>query len=64
VLTRPLGASVADWLGKPVDEGGVGVGSGWVSLGFALVMVIVVAIIRQRRSVAGTAPVAASDLGL
>lgn len=38
VLTRPLGASVADWLGKPVGEGGVGLGAGWVSLGFAAVM--------------------------
>lgn len=43
VLTRPVGASVADWLGKPVAEGGVGVGSGWVSLGFALLMVGLVA---------------------
>lgn len=42
VLTRPLGASVADWLGKPASEGGVGLGSGWVSLGFALVMVALV----------------------
>jgi len=39
VLTRPLGASVADWLGKPVSEGGVGIGSGWVSLVFAVMMV-------------------------
>ena len=32
VLTRPLGASVADWLGKPTKEGGVGLGSGAVGL--------------------------------
>jgi uncharacterized membrane-anchored protein len=32
VVTRPLGASVADWLGKPE---GVGIGSGAVSLIFA-----------------------------
>ncbi|MGO4692276.1 COG4705 family protein [Glaciibacter sp. 2TAF33] len=32
VATRPLGASVADWLGKPTVEGGIGVGSGPVSL--------------------------------
>ena len=49
VLTRPLGASVADWLGKPVNEGGVGIGSGWVSLGFALAMVVLVALMRRRR---------------
>ncbi len=43
VLTRPVGASVADWLGKPVAEGGVGIGSGWVSLTFAVAMVCLVA---------------------
>ena len=32
VLTRPLGSSFADWLGKPSSAGGVGVGSGQVSL--------------------------------
>lgn len=50
VLTRPLGASVADWLGKPVEEGGVGVGSGWVSLGLAVVMVGLVAIMPRPSS--------------
>jgi len=42
VLTRPLGASVADWLGKPTAEGGVGVGSGWIALVFAVAMIVVV----------------------
>jgi uncharacterized membrane-anchored protein len=32
VLTRPVGASVADWLGKPTHSGGLGLGSGLVSL--------------------------------
>jgi uncharacterized membrane-anchored protein len=32
VLTRPVGASVADWLGKPGHAGGLGIGSGLVSL--------------------------------
>ncbi|GAA1960854.1 hypothetical protein [Microbacterium deminutum] len=50
VLTRPLGASVADWLGKPVAEGGMGIGSGWVSLGFALVMVVLVVVMRRTGS--------------
>ncbi len=40
VLTRPLGASVADWLGKPTAEGGIGWGSGPVSLGFATLITI------------------------
>jgi uncharacterized membrane-anchored protein len=36
VLTRPLGASVADWLGKPAKVGGLGLGSGVVTVVFAL----------------------------
>jgi uncharacterized membrane-anchored protein len=44
VLTRPLGASIADGLGKPVSAGGAGLGAGWVSLGFALAMVVIVAV--------------------
>lgn len=36
VLTRPLGASIADWLGKPSESGGLGLGNGLVSLVFAL----------------------------
>lgn len=39
VATRPLGASIADWLGKPNTDGGVGFGSGPVSL--VLVSVII-----------------------
>ena len=31
VLTRPLGASIADWLGKPQGLGGVGYGDGLVT---------------------------------
>jgi uncharacterized membrane-anchored protein len=50
VLTRPLGASVADWLGKPVAEGGVGLGAGWVSLALAVVMVALVCVMSVRRA--------------
>ncbi|HEY1855270.1 MAG TPA: hypothetical protein VGG40_11845, partial [Solirubrobacterales bacterium] len=35
VVTRPLGASVADWLSKSGSDGGVGLGTGAVSLAFA-----------------------------
>jgi uncharacterized membrane-anchored protein len=38
VMTRPLGASVADWLGKPTNVSGVGVGSGPVSLILAVMI--------------------------
>jgi uncharacterized membrane-anchored protein len=40
VLTRPLGASFADWLGKPVSVGGLGLGDG--AVGGALLALIVV----------------------
>jgi uncharacterized membrane-anchored protein len=39
VVTRPLGASVADWLGKPQ---GLGLGNGAVSLIFAAAIVVIV----------------------
>jgi uncharacterized membrane-anchored protein len=39
VVTRPLGASVADWLSKPE---GVGLGTGLVSLVFAAAIVLIV----------------------
>lgn len=32
ILTRPLGASFADWIAKPQTSGGVGLGTGKVSL--------------------------------
>jgi uncharacterized membrane-anchored protein len=44
VLTRPLGASVADWLGKPHNVGGgVGYGDGTVTAVAVVVIVILVA---------------------
>jgi len=33
ILTRPLGASFADWFGVPHDLGGLDLGRGWVSCG-------------------------------
>jgi uncharacterized membrane-anchored protein len=41
VVTRPLGASIADWLGKPKTVGGLGIGDGTV----ALVLTVVIAIL-------------------
>jgi uncharacterized membrane-anchored protein len=43
VITRPLGASVADWLGKPAHAGGLGAGDGVVSLGLTGLIVVFVA---------------------
>jgi uncharacterized membrane-anchored protein len=42
VVTRPLGASIADWLGKPVAVGGLGWGDGRVALGFTVLIAILV----------------------
>ena len=43
VITRPLGASIADGLAKPPSAKGLGLGSGWVALGFGVVIVVLVA---------------------
>lgn len=52
VLTRPLGASIADWLGKPRSVGGLGNGDGPVAGGFALATLVVVGCLaaQQRRA--------------
>ncbi|SNQ50427.1 conserved membrane hypothetical protein [Frankia canadensis] len=42
IVTRPLGASFADWLGKPARRGGVGLGDGTVA---AVATVLIVALV-------------------
>jgi uncharacterized membrane-anchored protein len=42
VITRPLGASIADGLGKPRDVSGLGLGSGPVALAFTALIVAMV----------------------
>ncbi|CAO5258400.1 COG4705 family protein [Frankia sp. AgKG'84/4] len=66
VVTRPLGASFADWLGKPAHRHGVGLGDGTVS---AVATVLIVGLVayaaRSRRDVqrpAVTGPLAAARL--
>ena len=49
VLTRPLGASYADWLGVPHRYGGVGLGRGLVALILAVVIVGFVAFLAVTR---------------
>lgn len=39
VITRPLGASFADWMGKPRSWSGLGWGDGRVSLGWAIAII-------------------------
>ena len=50
VLTRPLGASVADWLGKPSHTGGLGWGDGAVSLGLTALIAALVAYLAVTRA--------------
>ncbi len=39
IVTRPLGASFADWMGRPSNLGGLGLGTGQISLGLAILIV-------------------------
>jgi uncharacterized membrane-anchored protein len=51
IATRPLGASVADWLSKPAKSGGLAYGDGSVAvilLAFALILVTSAAVRRPR----------------
>ncbi|WP_179786191.1 hypothetical protein [Actinopolymorpha rutila] len=47
VVTRPLGASIADWLGKPRSLSGLGYGDGVVTLAAAAVFVGLVAYVAR-----------------
>lgn len=62
VVTRPLGASVADWMGKPKIDGGLGWGQGRVSLvltvliiGFVAYLAVSRTDVRRKRRVTATA---------
>jgi uncharacterized membrane-anchored protein len=57
ILTRPLGASFADYLGKPKNNGGVGLGSGNVSLIFSALIVLILAVLvaRSQRTITSRA---------
>jgi uncharacterized membrane-anchored protein len=43
IVTRPLGASFADWMGKPVSFGGIGLGDGTVTLTLTILIIIFIA---------------------
>jgi uncharacterized membrane-anchored protein len=56
VLTRPLGASFADWVGKPTSVSGLGWGDGRVSLVLTVVIACLVAFLAiTHRDVQGRA---------
>ena len=46
VVTRPLGASVADWLAVPAARGGLGLGDGPVSAAGVLLLALIVAVLQ------------------
>jgi len=48
VLTRPVGASIADWLGKPKHLSGMALGDGPVSLAFGVLIVACVAVMTRQ----------------
>ena len=62
VLTRPLGASIGDWLSQPTADGGLGLGTTTTSVAFlAAILAIVVYLTiskrdRTERVLAGAAP--------
>jgi uncharacterized membrane-anchored protein len=49
VATRPLGASFADWMGKPRAIGGLGWGDGTVALALTALIVVLVAFLAVTR---------------
>ena len=50
MITRPLGASFADWMGVSPARGGLGWGTGWVTLAWLTAIAGLVAYLsRQHR---------------
>jgi uncharacterized membrane-anchored protein len=49
ILTRPLGASFADWVGKPPEKSGLGYGDGTVALVLIVLIVLVVGYLAMTR---------------
>jgi uncharacterized membrane-anchored protein len=65
ILTRPLGASIGDYLSQPTEEGGLGLGTNLTSIIFlAAILSLVVFLAVTKRDVIRSGPVVAvGDLG-
>lgn len=50
IITRPLGASIADWMGMPTDRGGLGWGTGLVTLIWAAGIAVLVTIAARSKA--------------
>jgi uncharacterized membrane-anchored protein len=61
VLTRPLGASIADGLGKPASVSGLGLGDGWVALALAALIALLVGYLSVTRVDVQTVPATAAE---
>jgi uncharacterized membrane-anchored protein len=59
ILTRPLGATVGDFLDKPVEKGGLAFSRPLASLVLAVVIVLLILVLPQRPGRHGTEPAAA-----
>jgi len=55
VVTRPLGASIADWLSKPARHGGVDLGNGPVAAVLVVAIVVAVAALNGRSTLTARA---------
>jgi uncharacterized membrane-anchored protein len=62
VVTRPLGASVADALGKSRDLGGLGFGDGTVAMVCALLMLVIVSYLALTKADTQAAPIVEAEL--
>jgi uncharacterized membrane-anchored protein len=51
ILTRPVGASFADWISVSHSRGGLGLGEGPVSLGLTIIILVLVGLAVTRRDV-------------
>jgi uncharacterized membrane-anchored protein len=49
IVTRPLGASVADWVSKPIRAGGLGYGDGIVAAALLVISIVLVTLVAVRR---------------
>ena len=52
IMTRPLGASFADWFGRTPDMGGVGFGTGRTSIVLTILIIVLVGYLTFRRRIA------------
>jgi uncharacterized membrane-anchored protein len=64
ILTRPLGASIGDYLASPTGEGGLGLGTNLTSIVFlGTILALVVFLAISKRDVIRAAPPAAEPVG-